>query len=378
MPMRVLVLGAGFGGLELATTLSEEAAGEVEVTLIDKGDAFVFGYSKLDVMFGRTTADAVRLPYSAIAKPGVRLRPGGDHRDRPGGAQRSRPTPAPTRPTCSSSRSAPTTTTRRRPGLTQDEEFYSVAGAERMTERIAALRRGPRDHRRLRRAVQVPARAERVRAAAARPPDRARPPRPLRDHVPASRSPEPVPPSPDTIAALLEAFAGARDRASSPRRASRRSRRRGRARRRHASSTTTSSSACRSTARPTSSSRAAWPRTATSRSTRRTLAHALPRRLRGRRRRDGRRAEGRRLRRGRRHESSRSRSSRRLAAAPPAGALRRARAPATSSSAPAASAASTSTSSPARSRPGRSQEPSAELVAEKEHFGSSRRARWFS
>src|SRR4029079_18471753 len=73
MPLNVLVLGAGFGGLELATTLSEQAAGEVEVTLVDKGDSFVFGYSKLDYMFGRTTADAVRLPYSAIAKPGVRV-----------------------------------------------------------------------------------------------------------------------------------------------------------------------------------------------------------------------------------------------------------------------------------------------------------------
>jgi len=71
--VRVLVLGAGFGGLELATTLSEAVADEVDVTLIDKSDAFVFGYSKLDVMFGRTTLDAARLPYRTIAKPGVRL-----------------------------------------------------------------------------------------------------------------------------------------------------------------------------------------------------------------------------------------------------------------------------------------------------------------
>ena len=61
---RILVLGAGFGGLELTTTLSEELGDDVDVTLIDKSDAFVFGYSKLDVMFGRTTPDAVRLPYS--------------------------------------------------------------------------------------------------------------------------------------------------------------------------------------------------------------------------------------------------------------------------------------------------------------------------
>src|SRR6266702_2512940 len=72
--MRVLILGAGFGGLELATMLSEsDQRGDIDVVLIDRSDAFVFGYSKLDVMFGRTSLDAVRLPYSAIAKPGVRV-----------------------------------------------------------------------------------------------------------------------------------------------------------------------------------------------------------------------------------------------------------------------------------------------------------------
>jgi sulfide:quinone oxidoreductase len=70
---RVVILGAGFGGLELATMLSDAFGGDVDVTMIDKNDAFVFGYSKLDVMFGRTTLDAVRLPYREIAKPGVRF-----------------------------------------------------------------------------------------------------------------------------------------------------------------------------------------------------------------------------------------------------------------------------------------------------------------
>src|SRR4249920_2909608 len=70
---RVVVLGAGFGGLELSTMLSEALGDTVAVTLIDRSDAFVFGYSKLDVMFGRTTPDAVRLPYRDIAKPGVRF-----------------------------------------------------------------------------------------------------------------------------------------------------------------------------------------------------------------------------------------------------------------------------------------------------------------
>ena len=73
MKTRVLVLGAGFGGLELATMLSEALGDEVDVTLIDQNDAFVFGYSKLDVMFGRTTLDAVSLAYRDIAKHGVRF-----------------------------------------------------------------------------------------------------------------------------------------------------------------------------------------------------------------------------------------------------------------------------------------------------------------
>ena len=73
MTSRIVVLGAGFGGLELATILSEELGEDADVVLIEKGDAFVFGYSKLDVMFGRETADAVRLPYRDFVKPGVRF-----------------------------------------------------------------------------------------------------------------------------------------------------------------------------------------------------------------------------------------------------------------------------------------------------------------
>ncbi len=73
MSTRIVILGAGFGGLELSTMLSEALGDTVDVTLIDKSDAFVFGFSKLDVMFSRASPDAVRLPYSEIAKPGVRV-----------------------------------------------------------------------------------------------------------------------------------------------------------------------------------------------------------------------------------------------------------------------------------------------------------------
>ena len=71
---RVLILGAGFGGLELSSRLSEELADDVDVTLIDQSDSFVFGFSKLDVMFGRRTAEEVRLYYRDIAKPSVEFR----------------------------------------------------------------------------------------------------------------------------------------------------------------------------------------------------------------------------------------------------------------------------------------------------------------
>jgi sulfide:quinone oxidoreductase len=71
--MRIVVLGAGFGGLELASTLSEELDDELDLVLIDRADGFVFGFSKLDVMFGRTTATHVFHPFSDIAKPGVRF-----------------------------------------------------------------------------------------------------------------------------------------------------------------------------------------------------------------------------------------------------------------------------------------------------------------
>lgn len=73
MSTRVVILGAGFGGLELSTMLSEALGDAIDVTLIDKNDSFVFGFSKLDVMFGRTRADAVRLAYGDITKPGVQV-----------------------------------------------------------------------------------------------------------------------------------------------------------------------------------------------------------------------------------------------------------------------------------------------------------------
>jgi sulfide:quinone oxidoreductase len=73
MSKKVVVLGAGFGGLELVTRLSEALAGDVDITLIDKSASFVFGFSKLDVLFGHRPEEQVRLHYRDIDKPGVRF-----------------------------------------------------------------------------------------------------------------------------------------------------------------------------------------------------------------------------------------------------------------------------------------------------------------
>ena len=70
----VVILGAGFGGLELASRLSDSVADEVRVTLIDQNDGFTFGFSKLDILFGNSDPSAVRLQYRELAKPGVEFR----------------------------------------------------------------------------------------------------------------------------------------------------------------------------------------------------------------------------------------------------------------------------------------------------------------
>ena len=59
--------------MELTTRLSDEFGDDVEVVLIDQSDGFVFGFSKLDVMFGRLEPSAARHLYRDIVKPGVQF-----------------------------------------------------------------------------------------------------------------------------------------------------------------------------------------------------------------------------------------------------------------------------------------------------------------
>jgi len=70
----VVILGAGFGGLELAARLSDTLADEVRVTLLDQNDSFSFGFSKLDILFGRRATADTLLHYRDISKAGVEFR----------------------------------------------------------------------------------------------------------------------------------------------------------------------------------------------------------------------------------------------------------------------------------------------------------------
>lgn len=141
MATRITILGAGFAGLELSTLLSQTLGEQVQVTLIDQSDAFVFGYSKLDVMFGRTTLEAVRLPYSAFAKPGVRLLRESVLAIDP--QSRRVTTNAGTHESdylvvaLGADYDLAAT-----PGLADAGEFYSVAGANRLREVLPAFDRG--------------------------------------------------------------------------------------------------------------------------------------------------------------------------------------------------------------------------------------------
>lgn len=57
----------------MSTRLSEAFGDELDLVLIDQGEGFIFGFSKLDVMFGRTLPTAVLHPYRDIVKPGVQF-----------------------------------------------------------------------------------------------------------------------------------------------------------------------------------------------------------------------------------------------------------------------------------------------------------------
>ena len=142
MTTSVLVLGAGFGGLELCSRLSQGLGDQVDVTLIDHADAFVFGFSKLDVMFGKRTLDGVRLPYRDLLTPHVRFRqetvtaidPDARRVETDGGAYQADVLVVALGADYDVSAT---------PGLAQaGHEFYSVAGAHALRDILPRVRAG--------------------------------------------------------------------------------------------------------------------------------------------------------------------------------------------------------------------------------------------
>ena len=139
---QVVILGAGFAGLELASRLSDSVADEVRVTLIDQNDGFTFGFSKLDILFGHATAAEVRIPYSELAKPGVEFRqeritaidPGARHVTTDGGEY-----DADILVVALGAEYDVAAT----PGFAEGGlEYYSIAGAERMRDALPAFAGG--------------------------------------------------------------------------------------------------------------------------------------------------------------------------------------------------------------------------------------------
>ena len=53
---------------------AESLGDELHITLVDQNDAFIFGFSKLEILFGRQTREEVRYLYRDISRPGVEFR----------------------------------------------------------------------------------------------------------------------------------------------------------------------------------------------------------------------------------------------------------------------------------------------------------------
>jgi sulfide:quinone oxidoreductase len=139
MSKHIVVLGAGFGGLELVTRLSESVPDQAHITLIDKNDAFMFGFSKLDIMFGRRQTSELWNSYRDVEKPGVQFR------------QETVTSIDPEHRRVITDKATYDAdilvvalgadyNTAATPGLEEDGyEFYSVAGAERARDALAAF-----------------------------------------------------------------------------------------------------------------------------------------------------------------------------------------------------------------------------------------------
>jgi len=69
----ILILGAGFGGLEAATRLRGALDESFEITVVDQHDFFNFGFTKFDLVFGRREPAECMEKLSALNEKGIRF-----------------------------------------------------------------------------------------------------------------------------------------------------------------------------------------------------------------------------------------------------------------------------------------------------------------
>jgi sulfide:quinone oxidoreductase len=132
----VLILGAGFGGLELAACLSESLPHEVRIVLVDQNDSFTFGFSKMEILFNDQAPQAAAIPYAELTRPSVEFRQelvtSIDPRTRRVVTDRSQYEPD-VLVVALGAEYEPAAT----PGFVEDgHEYYSIDGACRLRERL--------------------------------------------------------------------------------------------------------------------------------------------------------------------------------------------------------------------------------------------------
>lgn len=121
--------------------LSDGLGPDAGVTVIDKADSFMFGYSKLELLFGRASREALSMPYSAIDKPGVRFVQDTitaiDPQSRRVSTERDEYEADQLVVALGADMAYEAT-----PGLTEADSFYSVRGAEQLAGTISSFSGG--------------------------------------------------------------------------------------------------------------------------------------------------------------------------------------------------------------------------------------------